>query len=102
MYVVAANILAKEGHKLRGNELQMTLYTPGPANIKADIVADTLEVSSLPDNITEDTLELYFENRKSGGHEGAVKKISMIGPKEARVQFSNPESKQYHYFYSML
>ena len=54
---------------------------------------DTLEISNLPQGCDEETIELYFENPKSGGCSGGVKSIQIIGDGVARVQFINDLSK---------
>ena len=54
---------------------------------------DTLQVSNLPENITEEYLEFYFHNRKSGGCEDAVKEITLVQPGVAKVVFSSAKSK---------
>jgi RNA recognition motif-containing protein len=58
-----------------------------------ELPLDTLEVSNLPSDVTKDVLELYFENPKSGGQDGAVKDVSFVSPGVAHVKFSDPESE---------
>ena len=57
------------------------------------VVQDTLEVSNLPSNVSEDILELYFESPKSGGCDDAVKAVTFVSPGVAQVQFSTAESE---------
>ena len=48
-----------------------------------------VEVGGLPEQVTVDVLELYFENRRSGGKEGAVKDIWLDAKSGlARIAFS--------------
>ena len=54
---------------------------------------DTLEISNLPQECDEETMQLYFENPKSGGCPGGVKNIEIIGGGVARVQFVDDQSK---------
>ena len=48
---------------------------------------DTLEVSGLPDTISEELLDMYFENSRSGGCADGVKKVSFVRPGVAQIQF---------------
>ena len=58
-------------------------------------VDDVLEITNLPHDIHEDTLELYLENSKSGGSCGAVKEITVVAPGMARVKVSSASSEWY-------
>ena len=53
-----------------------------------------LEISNLPQNVGVEMLELYLESPKAGGHPGAVKRITLVGPGIARVQFDDANSKR--------
>ncbi|XP_002732880.1 protein mono-ADP-ribosyltransferase PARP14-like [Saccoglossus kowalevskii] len=51
-----------------------------------------LQVSGLPDSVTPDWLELYFESKKrSGGADGAVEKVEMPDRDVAIVTFKSPK-----------
>lgn len=54
-----------------------------------------LEVKGIPPSTTEDSVKLYFENRRrSGGGEGEVVKVDMKkGKNKALVFFKDPESR---------
>jgi hypothetical protein len=86
--IAAADVIAKRVHKLQKVELQVRFLQESTCK-----PADTLKVSDLPEGTSEDILELYFENPKSGGCEGAVKSISFHGPTTACIQFTSDESK---------
>lgn len=58
------------------------------------VACDTLEVSSVPPDITKDYLQLYFESTsKSGGCADCVKNITMVKPGVFHVQFTDATSK---------
>ena len=58
------------------------------------IACDTLEVSNVPPNVTNDYLQLYFESAsKSGGCVDCVKNITMVKPGVFHVQFTDATSK---------
>ena len=54
---------------------------------------DTLEISNLPQECDKETIQLYFESPKSGGHPDGVKSIQIIGDGVARVQFIDEKGK---------
>ncbi|MCG8626997.1 MAG: hypothetical protein MJE68_33975 [Proteobacteria bacterium] len=56
---------------------------------------DTLLISNLPENADGFVMEMYFESPKSGGCDGAIKKIHFVEPKVAQVQFKDPQGKKY-------
>ena len=86
-------MIVKRVHKFLGVELQVRFLQESTCK-----TADTLEVSGLPEGISEDLIELYFENPKSGGCEGAIKSISFLGPTTACVQFTSDESKDVYWY----
>ena len=86
--IAAADEVVKRVHKLLDIELQVR-FLQEPARKPAD----TLEVSGLPEGISEDLIELYFENAKSGGCAGAIKSISFLGPTTACIQCTSDEGK---------
>lgn len=90
---VAAGILAKEEHKLKGSIIQVCYFEDNEDKVETDQLHDTLEISNFPANISEDLVEFYFENPRSGGCEGAVKSVTIIGPGVAQVQFSTDTSE---------
>ena len=93
LIAVAAGILAKEEHKLKGSIIQVCYFEDSEDKAETDQLRDTLEVSNLPADVSEELLEFYFESPKSGGCEGAVKSVTIIGPGIAQVQFSTDKSK---------
>lgn len=52
---------------------------------------DTLEVTNLPNEASEEYLELYFNSPKCGGCDDAVKSVAIVQPGMARVQFHDPQ-----------
>lgn len=56
-------------------------------------VNNTIEVSNLPQDCTEDMLELYFDNPRSGGCVGGVKAVQMVGVGLAQIEFINASSE---------
>ena len=85
--------MAKRPQKFRGVELEIKYAKCGQSLSSVEISDDTLEVSNLPGNISEEYLQLYFENPKSGGCDDAVKSITFLRPGVAKVQFSSSESE---------
>jgi len=59
----------------------------------------TIEVRGLNKEISKEQLELYFENRKSGG--GPVNDITMRG-QTAFVTFTYPDGTLLNYFFGLL
>ena len=77
---------AKEkAHKLKGNLVSMQFETPPSfTQNKADFDTPSskeciIVVKNLPDKCEPDLLEMYFEKPKSGGTEGCIKAIKIIG-----------------------
>ena len=88
LITVAAGILVKKEHKLKGSIIQVCYFEDNEDKAETDQLRDTLEVSNFPADVSKELVELYFENPRSGGCEGAVKSITIIGPGVAQVQFS--------------
>ena len=57
-------------------------------------LCDTLLISNLPEKANELLIEMYFENPRSGGCEGAIKKLHFVKPKVAQVQFKDPQGEK--------
>ena len=90
---VAENIMKKSSHILQGYVLEVKLYTPSMETELEELPLDTVEVSNVPKTVTKETLELYFESPKAGGHEEGVKDIRFISPGVAHIKFSDPKSE---------
>ena len=84
-------MLSKEEHRFDGAKLQVS-YCDSSCT-EESLPNDTLEISNLPPDTHEDTLELYLESRRSGGCDGGVKNIMFVTPGVARVQFNSETSK---------
>ena len=84
--------MAKEAHRLKGSVLQVR-YLDDKDKTETDLLGDTLEVSNFPSDVSKDLVELYFESPKSGGCDGAVKSVTIIGPGVVQVQFSTNASE---------
>lgn len=96
---MAASILAKQDHLLEGSELVVQYYNAESEDIvptipEAGSIIDTLEVKNLPHNISIDALQLYFENRKSGGCEDGVKEITFVESGVAHVQLTDAKGER--------
>ena len=85
--------MTKKEHKLKGSIVQVCYFEDNEDKTETDQLRDTLEVSNFPVDVSKDLVELYFENPRSGGCEGAVKSITIIGPGAAQVQFSTDTSE---------
>ena len=73
--------------------LQVRYFDSDGEKVETDQLGDTLEVRNFPASVSKDLVELYFENPKSGGCDGAVKSVSITGPGVAQVRFSSPTSE---------
>ena len=95
-------MLKKKIHKLQGTELQVKVYQVKLLASPYSRTRDTLEVTGLPDDISKDVLELYFENPKSGGCPDAVKNISFPRHGVAQIQFTSDTSKETSVFFIII
>ena len=84
----AANTIVKRVHTLIGVDLQVKFFQESVCK-----ATDTLKVVGLPEGISKDLIELYFESPKSGGCAGAIKTLSLLGPTSACIQFTSDGSK---------
>ena len=85
--------MAKRPQTFKGVELEMKYSKSDQELSSVEISDDTLEVSNLPENISKEYLELYFESPKSGGCADGVKNVTMLRPGVAKVLFSSSKSK---------
>ena len=97
--LVAASILAKQDHLLKGLELIVQCYSSESEDVvptipETESVIDTLEITNLPHNVSTDALQLYFESRKSGGCEDGVKEITFVESGVARIQFTDAKGER--------
>ena len=84
-----ADAVMMRTHKLHGMELQVKPYEESSMATAHSEHHDILEVSGLPDGVSEGLIELYFEDSKSGGCADAVKDITFVRPGVARIQFTS-------------
>ena len=82
--------MEKSIHTFAGTTLEVRLLEPP---LEDSTLKDALEISHIPAECDEETIELYFENPKSGGCPGGVKSVQIIGGGVARVQFIDELSK---------
>lgn len=95
---VADEVMMKT-HKLQGMELQVKPYEESSMATAHSEHHDILEVSDLPDGVSEGLIELYFEDsKKSGGCANAVKGISFVRPRVARIQFTSDTGMSREWF----
>ena len=66
-----------------------------PPPVPPDVLLDTLEISGLPPSADIELLKLYFESKRSGGHDDAVEKCSIVVPGTAHMKFKSQEGKQH-------
>lgn len=71
-----------------------TAHADEASNVAELSSCDTLLISNLPEKANEFLIEMYFENPKSGGCEGAIEKIHFVEPKVAQVQFKDPQGEK--------
>ena len=96
---VAANVIAKQEHKLQGSLLQVNYADHNQEEMTTYLLDDTLEVSNLPHDVSEDLLALYFESPKSGGCADTVKSVTILRPGVARIQFSSTKGEPVEWNY---
>ena len=77
-------------HIFSGTTLEVRPFEPP---VKDSTSKDTLEISNLPQECDEETIQLYFESPKFGGCPGGVKSIQIVGNGVARVQFIDEKCK---------
>ena len=87
---VAAEVMARTPQMFRGVELKMK-YSQVISS--SEISDDILEVSNLPEQVSKELLEYYFESPKSGGCPNGVKDVTLLRPGVAKVLFSSPDSE---------
>ena len=97
--IVAASILAKQDHVLEGSQLIVQCCSAESEDVvptipETESIIDTLEVTNLPHNVSIDGLQLYFENRKSGGCEDGVKAVTFVESGVARVQLTDAKGER--------
>ena len=85
--------MAKRPQTFKGVELEMKYSKSDQELSSVEISDDTLEVSNIPENVSKEYLELYFESPKSGGCVDGVKNVTMLRPGVAKVLFSSSRSK---------
>ena len=94
-HAVAADILAKERHKIEGKELHLQYLKEIHAEEEVNInsTSDILQVSGIPAGVSTEFLEVYFQSERAGGHDECVKNIKIIEPGVANIQFTDAKSK---------
>ena len=89
--------LKSRPHKFRKSQVniefqQLSECDKGPPPLEFDdddgeVQPTKIEVSKVPDSITEEVLKPFFEGSRSGGCSGAVADITMIRPGVFHVTF---------------
>ena len=94
--ILASLFLPTEEHKANGPGVDTVSPETACAGVyRTELPScDTLLISNLPENASEFLVEMYFENPKSGGCEGAIEKIHFIKPKVAQVKFKDPQGEK--------
>ena len=77
-------------HTFAGTTLEVRPFKPP---LEDNTLKDTLEISNLPKECDEETIQLYFESPKSGSCPGGVKSVQIIGDGVAQIQFVDDQSK---------
>ena len=77
----------------KGVELSMKYFDCNQVLSSSEVSEDILEVRNLPEQISKEFLELYFESPKSGGCSDGVKNVTLLRPGVAKVLFSSSDSE---------
>ena len=85
--------MKKKPQKFKEIELEMKYSKTVQESSSVDVSDDTIKVTNLPENISKEYLEFYFESPKSGGCVDGVKNVTLIRPGVAKVLFSSPKSE---------
>ena len=85
--------MAKRPQKFKGLELDMKYSKTDQESSSVELSDDTLQVSNLPENVSKEYLEFYFESPKSGGCPDGVKNVTLIRPGMAKVLFSSSKGE---------
>ena len=94
--ILASLFLPTEEHKANGPGVDtVSPETACAGEYRTELPScDTLLISNLPEKANEFLVEMYFENPKSGGCEGAIEKIHFVEPKVAQVKFKDPQGEK--------
>ena len=90
--------LQKKQHKIKEQLVHVkvsvdNIATNSELPPQPNILQDTLEVSGLPPAADTELLKLYFESPRSGSHNDAVEKCSIVVPGTAYIKFRSSEGK---------
>jgi hypothetical protein len=94
--------MAKRPQSFRGVELTMKYSDCNQVINSSEVSDDILEVSNLPEQISKEHLELYFESPKSGGCSSGVKNVTLLRPGVAKVLFSSSESELLFFVHNLI
>ena len=75
--------------KLLGKETKSQMKTSQNGAATTEKEARTISVSGLPEDATERSVRIHFQNKKNGG--GEIEKITILPGKKALVVFEDPE-----------
>ena len=100
---VAKRVCARKNHQFGGAVLDVQRYQPpkgsrpSPTNRSFEEAKLLwVQVDGLPERVTVDQLEIYFQSKRSGGKEGAVKDVWLDAKRAlARIAFSEQDGKAY-------
>ena len=85
-FAVASQVLFKP---CTFKNIPLKLTKVDPSEESENDVHNEIEVSNVPQNVSEDLLKTYFESRKSEGCSNAVSECKKINPGIFRVSFKN-------------
>ena len=95
--------LIKKRHKITRKQVQVEVLPPPIEPAISETLpqlestlsssSNVLLVSNLQENVDEHLIEMYFENPKSGGYDGAVENVDFVEPKVVRITFTNSEGE---------
>ena len=94
--------MQKKQHKIKEQPVHLKVSVDNIATVselppQPNIHPDTLEVSDLPPDADTELLKLYFESSKSGSHNDAVEKCSIVVQGTAHIKFQSPEGTCHKY-----
>lgn len=84
--------------KFKKKVIQLDIVTEvgKPEPSKADDM-NQIEVSNVPESVSESVLQCYFEGTRSGGCANAVAECTKIGPGKFYVTFHDPKGMPLQY-----
>lgn len=89
-FLLEFTVLLHKQHKLSRQKFNIEVVAE-QRHLESSDKDCIIEVSGFKSSVSKDILEMYFESKKSGGKDEAVKNCSMVCEGTARLTFHDPE-----------